>query len=213
MKLFTLLFTVAVLLALPTAAQIVYENGPINGNTDAWTINLGFDVSDTFTISTGTTTVTGMSFGAWLTPGDTLQSVGLSLTSDENGGTVYFQGQVPVTQSGCVLNSYSFDVCTEIGSFAPTMFNNGTYWVNLQNAIDSQGDPVYWDENSGVGCHSPGCPSQAGPGGEGTMPSEAFSILGTTSSSTSNSVPEPSSLMLFATGVLGVGALVRRKLF
>jgi hypothetical protein len=27
----------------------VYENGPINGNTDAWTINFGFVVSDTFT--------------------------------------------------------------------------------------------------------------------------------------------------------------------
>ncbi len=27
----------------------IYENGPINGNTDAWTINFGFVVSDSFT--------------------------------------------------------------------------------------------------------------------------------------------------------------------
>ena len=45
MKSFTLLLAIAALLALPAAAQIVYENGPINGNTDAWTINFGFVVS------------------------------------------------------------------------------------------------------------------------------------------------------------------------
>ena len=206
------LLIVAILLAVPAMAQVVYENGPINGNIDAWTINFGFGVADTFTISTGTATVSGMSFGAWITPGDTLQSVELSLTSGEFGGTVYFDGQVPITQSGCVLNVYSFDVCTETATFAGTALNNGTYWVDLQNGITSGGNPVYWDENDGVGCHSPGCPSLAGPNGEGTLPSESFSILGTSSSPTST-VPEPSSLMLFASGVVGLAGLVRRKLF
>jgi hypothetical protein len=84
--------------------------------------------------------------------------------------------------------------------------------VNLENAVDSEGQPVYWDENSGVGCHSPGCPSLAGPGGtEGTLPSEAFSILGTTGSST-GTVPEPSSLFLFASGFVGLAAVLRRKM-
>ena len=50
----------------------IYDNGPINGNTDAWTINYGFIVSDTFTISNDQTPITGMSFGAWLFPGDTV---------------------------------------------------------------------------------------------------------------------------------------------
>lgn len=53
MKSFTRLLAIATLLALPAAAQIVYENGPINGNTDAWTINFGFVVADSFTISGG----------------------------------------------------------------------------------------------------------------------------------------------------------------
>jgi len=203
----------AIVAAVPASGQILYENGPINGNTDAWTINFGFVVSDTFTISTGNSTVTGMSFGAWLTPGDKLESVEASLTSEEFGGTVYFDGIVPITQSGCVLNSYSFDVCTETGSFTGIALNNGTYWVNLQNAVDSEGQPVYWDENSGVGCHSPGCPSLAGPGGEGTLPSEAFSMLGTSSSSSTGTVPEPGSLALFASGFVGLTALLRRKLF
>jgi hypothetical protein len=147
----------------------------------------------------------------WLSPGDTLQSVEVQLTSGQLGGTIFFQGQVPLTQSGCILNSYSFDVCTETGSFTPTMFNNGMYWMDLQNAIDTQGNPVFWDENSGVGCHSKGCPSEAGENFE-SIPSEAFSMLGTSSSSTSTSVPEPGSLLLFASGVLGLGGLLRRKL-
>jgi len=211
MKSFALLLAIATLLALPATAQIVYENGPINGNTDAWVINFGFIVADSFTISTGSTTVTGMSFGAWLEPGDTLQSAEVQITSEPFGGTIYFQGQVPFTQSGCVVNQYDYDICTETGSFKGPTLNNGMYWLDLQNAIDSAGEPVYWDENDGVGCHSPGCPSEATENFE-SIPSEAFSMLGTTSSS-GGSVPEPDSLMLFASAVLGCGALLRRKFF
>lgn len=209
---FLALLTFVVVACIPGAAQTLYENGPINGNTDAWTINFGFVMSDSFTISTGKSTVTGMSFGAWLTPGDVLESTEISLTSEAYGGTTYFDGIVTMTQSGCVLNNYSYDVCTETGIFSGPTLNNGTYWVNLLNAVDTDGDPVYWDENSGIGCHSPGCPSQAGTG-VGTDPSEAFSILGTSSTTTTGSVPEPTSLALFASGVVGVASLLRRKLF
>ena len=60
--------------ALPAAAQqTLYENGPINGEVDAWTINEGFDISDSFTISSGTSTVSGLSLGVWLTAGDVLE--------------------------------------------------------------------------------------------------------------------------------------------
>ncbi|MGA7462667.1 MAG: hypothetical protein WBW69_20695 [Candidatus Korobacteraceae bacterium] len=56
----------------PQGGGPIYDNGPINGNTSAWTINFGFIVSDTFTATNDQTPVTGMSFGAWLFPGDTL---------------------------------------------------------------------------------------------------------------------------------------------
>jgi hypothetical protein len=46
---------------LPASAQVVYENGPINGETDAWVINNGYFVSDTFTVSSLNSTVTGLS--------------------------------------------------------------------------------------------------------------------------------------------------------
>jgi hypothetical protein len=205
-----LLAALAIATAAPAWAQVLYENGPINGQTDAWTINFGFVVSDSFTISTGNSTVNGLSFGAWLFAGDTLQSAEVSISSEPFGGTNYFDQQVNFTQSGCFVNNYGFDVCTETGSFNGPTLSNGNYWVNLLNAVSSQGNPVYWDENSGIGCHSEGCPSQACEAGcLGTMPSEAFSVLGT--SSGAGSVPEPATLLLFGSGVLTVVGFIRRR--
>jgi hypothetical protein len=195
------------LVALPALADTVYDNGPINGTTDAWTINFGFIVSDTFTVGGGGATVNGLAFGAWLFPGDVLQSAEVSITDSEFGGTTFFDGVVNFTQSGCVGNQYGFNVCTETGSFSDTNLAAGTYWLNLQNASVNTGDPIYWDENSG--------PSQASENSVGTIPSEAFTLTGggTTTTTTSGTVPEPSSIMLFGSGILGLAGVLRRKLF
>ncbi|MGB9256201.1 MAG: PEP-CTERM sorting domain-containing protein [Candidatus Korobacteraceae bacterium] len=199
------------LAAVPAMAQTVYSNGPINGNTDAWTVNFGFIVSDTFNVTNNNTTITGGSFGMWLFSGDTLTSAELSITSGENSGTSYFDQTVNFTQGACTSNQYGYNVCQENTSFSGPTLNAGSYWLNLQNASVPSGDPVYWDENSG--------PSTASENSIGSIPSEAFTVLGsstTTSSSTSStttSVPEPSSIMLFGSGILGLAGVLRRKLF
>jgi hypothetical protein len=69
----------------------------------------------------------------------------------------------------------------------------------------NNGDPIYWDENSG--------PSSASESEVGTIPSESFTILGGTTGTSSTSVPEPSSIMLLGSGILGLAGLLRRKLF
>jgi len=197
------------LAGVPAMAQVVYDNGPTNGNTDAWAISpSGFIVSDTVNVANNGTTITGGSFAMWLTPGDTLYSAELSITSGENGGTSYFDQTVNFTQSGCVLNNYDYDICTETTAFNGPHLNSGTYWLNLQNARDG-GYPTYWDENSG--------PSSASENSVGTIPSESFTVLGsesstTTSTTTTGTVPEPSSLVLFASGFFGLTAVLRRKL-
>jgi hypothetical protein len=188
------------LAAVPAMADI-YNNGPIDGNTDAWTINSGFVVSDTFT--TGGGAITGLSFGAWLLPGDTVTSVEVSITSQEFGGTTFFDGTVNLSESNCAGNGFGANVCTETGSFNTTLAA-GTYWLNLQNANVPSGDPVYWDENSG--------PSSASQSSAGTIPSESFTILGGTGT-TGGTTPEPSSIMLFGSGILGLASVLRRKLF
>ena len=209
-SIFALLLLLPGLAAVPAVGQ--YDNGPINGTTDAWTINFGFVVSDTFTV-TSSTTIPGLTFGAWLFPGDVLTSVEVSITSAEFGGTIYFDQTVNFTQSGCFANQFGFNVCTEAASFNGPFLNAGTYWLNLQNASVANGDPVYWDENSGVGCGGAGCPSSASENELGTIPSEAFTIGCCVPPP---STPEPSTITLSSGGILAVfgflGAL-RRKIF
>ncbi len=178
MRIASLVILCLALAAVPAVAQWSYENGPINGTTDAWTINFGYIVSDTF-VAGGNTT--GFQFGVWEFPGDVLSSVDWSITTGENSGTVIGSG----TASGQNLADqfissnqygYNIDLITVTGLNVAT--TTGTYWLNLQNAAVPSGDPVYWDENSGVGCKSGGCPSSASESAVGTIPGEAFTIGG-----------------------------------
>jgi hypothetical protein len=195
--------------AIALAQNDIYDNGPINGTVDAWTINFGFVVSNSFTISPGAD-ISGISFGAWLNPGDTLTSAEVSITSNELGGTSYFDQVVNFSQSGCAVNLFGYNICTETASIGPYL-NAGTYWLNLQNASVPSGDPVYWDENSG--------PSRASENTLGTLPSESFTIFGGGITCGVNGPdcgppsPEPGSLLLFGSGALVALAALRRRLF
>jgi PEP-CTERM motif len=212
LRIASLSLLVLCLAVVPAMAAPSYDNGPVNGNVDAWTINFGFSVTDSLQLSG---TVTGLDFYAWVVPGDTISNVQVSFGSAAFGSDI-FNGVVSLTQSNCTTNTYGYNVCNEAGSFSgPTL--SGNAWITLQNANVPSGDPVYWDENSGVGCQSPGCPSQAQENTIGTIPSEAFTVIAGTSTSTSTSTsgttPEPSSIMLFGSGILGLAGVLRRKLF
>lgn len=199
-----------VLLAAPFAfAQVVYENGPPNGNVSSWSINGAPDITDSFTISGGSTAIGSLAFEAWLSPGDTLQSAEVIFSSIPFGGQIYYDAQLSFTQSNCQMNGHGFDVCMETGMLTGSLpvLSNGTYWLTIDEAVTSHGEFAYWDENSGVGCQSPGCPSQAYYGA-GTVPSEAFTLVGAPGSGT---VPEPGSLILFGSGVVAVTGMIRRK--
>jgi PEP-CTERM motif len=210
MKVFAALLCLTILV-LPAAAANVYDNGPVNGQVDAWLINFGFDVADSFVVpNNNQLLINGIDFWAWLFPGDSIASVQVQFGTMPFSNE-FFDGFVSLTQSDCFLNSYGYNVCMESGSFAPVNLSPGNYWLTLQNA-NALGDPVYWDENSGVGCQSQGCPSQATNGAIGTIPSEAFTLTGSTATTTGSTTPEPGSLVLFASGFLGLRAFLRRRL-
>ena len=202
MRIASLTILCLALAAIPAFAD--YNNGAINGSTDAWTINFGYVVSDTFVADSST--VTGFMFGVWEFPGDTLTHVDWSITSGENSGTVYGSGTASTTDAFISSNQYGYNIDKiTVTGLNVAEVNGATYWLNLQNASVASGDPVYWDENSGK--------SSASESAVGTIPSEAFTVntSGTTTTTTSGTTPEPSSIMLFGSGILGLAGVLRRR--
>src|SRR5579862_1963526 len=112
------LLLVVGLTTVPAAAQdTIYDNGPSTGNSDAYTINFGFVVSDSFSIHENGTVVNGLQFNSWLFPGDVLQTAEVSLTSEEFGGTTYFDQTLSFTPGRCATNNLGYNVCGESAIF------------------------------------------------------------------------------------------------
>jgi len=202
--------------AAPAVAQVLYDDGPINGTNDAWTINFGYVVGDTFTLLNNST-VGGFNFGIWEFPGDVLTSVAWSVTQYYDSGTVYGSGVASgqnLTNQFISLNQYGYNIDkVTVTNLNLPLSAGTTYWLNLQNATVPSGNPVYWDENYGVGCtgddgHGGGCPSEASNGAVGSIGAESFDINGTGGGTT----PEPGSFILLGSGILGLAGLLWRKL-
>ena len=132
-----------------SAATTLYDNGPIDGTIDAFKITDSFAIADSFTLSQSSV-VTGVNFGVWAFPGDTISTVDWGITSASN--TFPINGTASVTNGAPTLNGYGYDVMTDGFSTGSVFLAAGTYWLVLQNAVTSHGDPVFWDQNNGPSC-------------------------------------------------------------
>jgi hypothetical protein len=187
------------------SAAVLYDNGPIKGTINAFTINFGFAVSDSFTLASPST-LTGVIFGVWSTPGDTMTSVDWAITNTP--------GVYPVTGTALVTNGAPFSPAADFGfggqftisqdsfSLPNVALAAGTYYLVLQNAVSVGGNGLFWDENDG--------PSTATGNDFDPDPiaSESFQILGTALAA---ETPLPAALPLFATGLGALGLLGWRR--
>jgi len=194
----------------PASAGTIYDNGPANGNVDAWTINYGYSISNSFSLGPlqHPWTLQGFEFVVWLLPGDTMSSVDWAVTSAPFGGTTLVSGTDTVTQSNLATNTYGYNLAQETFTIPDFPLITGTYWFQLQNAVASNGDPVYWDQNDGPSQAFDsvmGDLSVAGPPAPCTgncTYSESFDVLG--------HAPEPAGFALMGTGLVALAALLRR---
>lgn len=202
-------------LGAPAFAGFLYDNGPTLGTTSAYLIDV-YQVSDSFVVDPNSQGVlSGVVFAEWVPAGAT------PLTVDWAVGTSSFGNDIA---SGSSATIYPVLLCTSGSSFNGGICGGGLgydvysstvlpsfvqltpgqpYWLTLTNATDSLGGRDGWDVNSG--------PSQAYQNLLGAVPSESFTITGTVTTLTGQT-PEPNTVVLVGSGILGLASIVRRKL-
>ena len=198
-------------LSVPAFGSALYDNGPTNGTFSTWFVDVGLIVSDTF-VPTGSP-MNGFTFAEWVPAGNT------PLTVDWSIGTTSFGSQIgsgiasganfsPVLlcsngapfNGGICSDGKGFDVYNTTVNTGPLTLTPGdTYYLTLTGATDNFGGRDGWDRNGG--------PSLAYHNLVGQIDSESFTITGG-----QPTTPEPSSMLLFGSGVLGLAGVLRRKL-
>ena len=199
---FCLLTILCLLLAVaPAMADTLYSNGPYNGTTDAWSINFGFSVSDSFT-APGEADIEDLHIVYWdASTTDILTTVDMAIGSTSFGNDIFSGTLSGGTNTFLGTNQYGYNLYFLIQTTGRATGAASAY-VTLSNACTTSGcstNPIYWDENSG--------PSTAYENTFGSIPSEAFTLTGFR-----EGTPEPSSILLFGSGILGLAGILRRRL-
>ncbi len=207
-------------LALCTTAfaGVIYDDGPIDGNTNALFIDgpggaFGETISDGY-VASGSGTPGVLNFGEWVAPGSTPTGVSWAL------GTTSFasdlgRGSGVAGSTFLGSNPFGFDVYnTQVNLTGAAMQTAGnTYYLTLNGATDSLGGSDAWDINNGAAACFFENPAGSGPCG---FPGESFTVVANTitcGTGPNCGLPaEPSSILLFGSGILGLVGVLRRKL-
>ena len=231
MRILTLLTILCLALGSNAFAGNVYDDGPINGTSNSLFIdglNGGFQqsISDGFTSLATYSGGVVVNFGEWVVAGTHPNGVQYGIGTQNFGGSILagtgFSSTLLCTNGsayngGVCAGGFGFDVYESTFTATGSFTNGGTSWLTLTNATTREGNTNNgWDFFSGpatcdfeVGGIVPGGGSACGFNGE------AFTISGFCCCGGPDCgppTPEPSSILLFGSGILGLAGILRRRL-
>jgi hypothetical protein len=204
-----------------SAGTTFFNDGGIDGNDNGFYITgpsfpnpAGSfqDISNGF-IAAASGTPTQLEFGEWVLSGSTPTSIGYEIGTTAFG-TQLGSGTVAQNSTNSVLlftNGFGYgiyDVTIPVTSLAMTAGNE--YWVSLSNAANTGSTQSGgWDLAGPSGGPATCNFRQSGTNyGDCGIGGESFTLTGGPLPGT----PEPSSILLFGSGILGLAGVLRRKL-
>ncbi len=222
LRIATLLFTILCLaLCAPAFAGTIFDDGATDGNDNGFFItgplNANFlgsvqDISNGFDAAISATP-NSLTFGLWIGSGIAPTSVSYEIGTTAFG-TDLGSGTVALNGSNSMFlfsNGFGFDVYqVTIPVTSAAMTAGNAYWLSLSNANDaSNSGTEAWDiPNGGAGGPAVCNFRQSGTNfGDCGLGGESFTLF-----SGNNTTPEPGSIMLFGSGILGLAGVLRRKI-
>ncbi len=211
---------------LPPRRLISIPTVRTNGTSNAYFIDV-YAVSDSFVVSPNAE-IDGFDIAEWVPAGATPLNfdwaIGTtSFGSDIAAGVATIGGGGNASATLLCTNGSAFHGGVCAGNLGYDVYQvdvgglgglpGGADWLTLTGATDNFGGRDAWDINSG--------PSLAYHNSLGAVCSESFSITGTgtpaggggpSSCGGGPSTPEPNSMMLFGSGILGLAGILRRRL-